>query len=210
MKDNPSYFLFLAAVLIAPLLFGAAHTYAYTVVFLMVLAGWLLLVPSYFEKNEKGVHIHWIKTGMGPLFIGMSVLIVFQMIPSYACVEDQDGRRVYLLEDERWLDEAQILNLRLARSFRRELPARSSVPTVSIFGYGLKTISKIIVHRDREGRFEKMNFIEEASGDSTVPAASAVLRRSEIHPVRQDHGSLYVDNDVKMRLKLELTRPREG
>ncbi len=34
-----------------------------------------------------------------------------------------------------------------------------------------------------------------------------MLERTEIHPVQQYHGSLFVDNDVKMRLKLELTQP---
>ncbi len=81
MKDNPSYFLFLAAVLIAPLLFGAVHTYAYTLVFLMVLAGTIFLLPAGVEAKAGAVHVHWIKTGMGPLFIGIFVLIVFQMIP---------------------------------------------------------------------------------------------------------------------------------
>jgi len=134
----------------------------------------------------------------------------YQMIPTYACVEDQDGNQVNLLEDESWTTADQTLLLRQARAFRRELPSRSSLPTVSIFGYGLKTISKVKVWRGREGRIEKMDFLEELSGDGTVPAVSAVLRRSELHPVRQDHGSLYVDNDVKMRLKLELTRPAEA
>jgi hypothetical protein len=46
----------------------------------------------------------------------------------------------------------------------------------------------------------------ELAGDSTIPEHSAVLPGSEIHPVQQYHGSLFVDNDVKMRLKLELTR----
>jgi hypothetical protein len=39
-----------------------------------------------------------------------------------------------------------------------------------------------------------------------VPESSAILKGSEIHPVRQYHGALYTDNDVKMRLRLELTR----
>jgi len=39
-----------------------------------------------------------------------------------------------------------------------------------------------------------------------VPERSAVLDGTEIHPVQQYHGSLFVDNDVKMRLKLELSR----
>ncbi len=37
-----------------------------------------------------------------------------------------------------------------------------------------------------------------------------LLPGSDIHPVRQYDGSLYVDNDVKMRLKVELTRYRAG
>ena len=46
-----------------------------------------------------------------------------------------------------------------------------------------------------------------------MPETSAVLENSEIHPVVQYHGSLYTDNDVLMRLKVELTRAvsrREG
>ena len=39
-----------------------------------------------------------------------------------------------------------------------------------------------------------------------VPEENALVEGAEIHPVLQQHGSLYVDNDVKMRLKLELTR----
>jgi len=35
---------------------------------------------------------------------------------------------------------------------------------------------------------------------------SAYLPGSDIHPVQQHHGTLFVDNDVRMRLKLELTR----
>lgn len=33
-----------------------------------------------------------------------------------------------------------------------------------------------------------------------------VFDNCEIHPVKQHHGMLYTDNDVKMRLKLELTK----
>jgi len=43
------------------------------------------------------------------------------------------------------------------------------------------------------------------SGDSTILEKSAVLKGTDIHPVWQYHGSLFVDNDVKMYLKHELT-----
>jgi len=62
------------------------------------------------------------------------------------------------------------------------------------------------VRRDSEGRWEKVDLALEPGGDNTIPERSAVLEGSEIHPVQQYHGALYVDNDVKMRLKLELTR----
>ncbi len=46
-----------------------------------------------------------------------------------------------------------------------------------------------------------------STAEGCVPAASALLEGSEMHPVHQDHGALYVDSDGRMRLKLELTVP---
>ena len=83
---------------------------------------------------------------------------------------------------------------------------RSSVPAVSIFGYGLKTKLRATIHRGPDGLWQQVEFIEDTAGDSSVPSGSAVLKDSEIHPVFQDHGSLYIDDDVRMRLKVELTR----
>jgi hypothetical protein len=86
------------------------------------------------------------------------------------------------------------------------LGVKSSIPTLSIFGYGLKTVTQIRVQRDSNGVFQKATLDVQPSGDSSVPENSAVLPRSEIHPVQQYHGTLFNDNDVKMRLKLELLR----
>ena len=130
----------------------------------------------------------------------------YQILPIYPYVFDQYGRQVDLLEDESWLPENQRPFLGMARSFRKELGFQASVPAVSIFGYGLKTVLRMKVNRRSDGSWDKMEPLDELGGDSTVPAGSAVLQNSEIHPVRQEHGSLYVDNDVKMRLKVELTR----
>jgi len=96
--------------------------------------------------------------------------------------------------------------LRAVRSFRRELGAHSSVPAISIFGYGLKTIQSIREERSPQGSWENVEFSMEPKGDGTIPEYSTILKGSEIHPVQQYHESLYIDNDVKMRLKLELTR----
>jgi hypothetical protein len=130
----------------------------------------------------------------------------YQILPTYPCVIDQHGNYVDILQDETWLPERQRPFLQAARSFRRELGHRSSVPSVSIFGYGLKTMLRVRIHRRSDGQWDKVDFIEDTAGDLSVPSGSAVLKESEIHPVFQEHGSLYVDDDVKMWLKVELTR----
>jgi pSer/pThr/pTyr-binding forkhead associated (FHA) protein len=131
---------------------------------------------------------------------------MYQLLPTYACVIDQDGKYINLLENEFWLPEAQRPLLQMARDFRRELGDTSSVPAVSIFGYGIKTVTQVLVNRDKSGTWKSANLTTETSGDNRIPESSGVLRGTEIHPVEQHHGALYVDNDVKMRLKMELTR----
>ncbi|HMN30714.1 MAG TPA: hypothetical protein PKE45_21355, partial [Caldilineaceae bacterium] len=131
---------------------------------------------------------------------------LYQILPISAYVTDQTGAAVDILADVSWLSEEHRPLLRDAHRFRRELGAQTSVPTVSIFGYGLKTITEIQIQRMPAGQWAKVDFAHNDEGDTDVPTTSAVLAGSEIHPVQQHHGSLYVDNDVKMRLKLELTR----
>jgi pSer/pThr/pTyr-binding forkhead associated (FHA) protein len=130
----------------------------------------------------------------------------YQILPIYPCVVDQGGNYIDILEDDSWLPERQRPFLGAARSFRRELGEASSVPAVSVFGYGLKTKLRVKIHRRPDGQWQKVEFVEDTAGDQSVPSGSAVLKDSEIHPVLQEHGSLYVDDDVRMRLKVELTR----
>jgi pSer/pThr/pTyr-binding forkhead associated (FHA) protein len=130
----------------------------------------------------------------------------YQILPTYPCVIDQDGNYIDVLKDDSWLPEAQRPFLSAARSFWRQVGTVSSVPAVSVFGYGLKTKLRVQIHRRPDGQWQKVEFIEDLAGDQSVPAGSAVLKGSEIHPVLQEHGSLYVDDDVRMRLKVELTR----
>ncbi len=157
-----------------------------------------------------------ILSGPGMLPFGMGaermrdVLMTFpsayQILPTYPCAVDQNGSRIDLLKEDWWLPEQQRPLLSAARSFRRELGTTSSVPTVSVFGYGLKTKLRVKFYRKADGPWERFDFEEDSAGDQSVPSGSAVLRDSEIHPVFQEHGSLYVDDSVRMRLKVELTR----
>lgn len=131
-------------------------------------------------------------------------LAAYQLLPNYPCVYDESGRRIDLLNDDSWVPEKARLAIKDAREFHEELGPTSRVPVVSIFGYGQKTLSRIEVKRTRDGELTDAKFIETEVGDGTVSQESAVLPGSEIHPVQQQHGALYTDNDVKMRLKLEL------
>jgi pSer/pThr/pTyr-binding forkhead associated (FHA) protein len=131
----------------------------------------------------------------------------YQILPTYPCVVDQSGQMIDVLHEEGWLSEAQVPLARAAREFRRELGERSSVPALSVFGYGLRTITGLSLQRSPEAGWGGWAPAETPAGDSSVPETSAMLAGSEIHPVQQYHGSLFVDNDVKMRLKVELLRP---
>jgi CheY-like chemotaxis protein len=131
---------------------------------------------------------------------------MYQLLPSFN-VSDVEGNPIDIFEDNSWASEEHVPLVTSARDFHREVPMRSSISTVSIFGYGLKTPASVKVKRTDEGRWSGFDVTQEASGDTVVPETSAVMPGAEIHPVRQPHGTLFVDADVKMRLKLELTRP---
>lgn len=130
----------------------------------------------------------------------------YELLPCLPCGTDQHGNKINWLHDETWLPEPQRHFLKTAREFRAELGTRSSVPTVCIFGYGLKTITDVNVIRDAGGCCTKTEYRIDQNGDGTVTEPSAILDATEIHPVEQFHGTLHVDNDVKKRLVLELTR----
>lgn len=131
----------------------------------------------------------------------------YQILPDYAAGKDQYGNKINFLEDSNWLDSKYLPLLKFGIDFRKELKPSASIPSVSIVGYGIKTISNASIRRDESGRIENVDFLSDNIGDGSVLEQSAYLQGSEIHPVHQHHGSLFVDNDVKMRLKLELLRP---
>jgi len=128
----------------------------------------------------------------------------YQILPVYACGINQDGTHFNFMHDNSWLTEEQWSLWELAREFKKELGMQTSVPTTCIFGYGHKTIDEIKLYRNVDGSFANSTYISGETGDTSVPQNSAILEGVDIHPVHQHHGALFVDNDVKMRLKLEL------
>jgi hypothetical protein len=137
----------------------------------------------------------------------MTLPTAYQILPVYPVGTGPPESKINFLEDESWLDPKFHPLLQLGRDFRRELKPSASMPSVSIFGYGIKTISDVSVERNADGKVERVDYVYDTQGDGSVPEKSAFFPGSEIHPVHQHHGALFVDNDVKMRLKMELLRP---
>jgi pSer/pThr/pTyr-binding forkhead associated (FHA) protein len=130
----------------------------------------------------------------------------YQLVATTPAVVDMSGQWRTLHEDDRWVSGEQRGLLHDANRFHEEIGRRTGLPTLCIFGYGMSTVTKIAVDSlDAQG-WCKARFLVEKSGDGTVTEASARLEGTEIHPVHQYHGALWTDNDVKMRLKLELNR----
>jgi pSer/pThr/pTyr-binding forkhead associated (FHA) protein/pimeloyl-ACP methyl ester carboxylesterase len=130
----------------------------------------------------------------------------YQILPNYAVGIDQVGNPVNFIEDSSWLPPDYLRLLKIGKDFRKELKPTASIPSVSIFGYGIKTISDVSIVRDPKGWLMNVEYKQKELGDGSVLQQSAFLPGSDIHPVHQHHGALFVDNDVRMRLKLELTR----
>ncbi len=128
----------------------------------------------------------------------------YQILPVYACGVDQFGQPYNFMKDDGWLAPEQKSLWQAARDFKRELGLSTSVPTTCIFGYGQKTVDRIKLHRNPEQKITQSVYDSRANGDGSVPENSAILEDADFHPVHQQHGILFVDNDVKMRLRLEL------
>jgi pSer/pThr/pTyr-binding forkhead associated (FHA) protein len=132
---------------------------------------------------------------------------MYHLLPEQPCGTDQNGRAVDWLHDPSWLPDKFHGMLREAASFRQQIGASAPpVSTLCIFGYGLKTESTLRVHRESDGSCTRIEPVFGPAGDGIVPESMAQLSGADIHPVQQFHGTLHTDQDVKKRLKLELTR----
>jgi len=128
----------------------------------------------------------------------------YQILPVYDCGVDQFGKPYNFMKDDGWLAPEQLSLWQTAREFKRELGLSTSIPTTCIFGYGQKTVDRIKLNRNTDNRIVQSVYESKTNGDGSVPENSAILEGADFHPVHQLHGVLFVDNDVKMRLRLEL------
>ena len=78
--EKAAFVLNLIVLAISPILFGAVHTWAYTLVFSLIVAASLLLLPqSIVKTGERTYAFRIAKTGMLPLFLAFVVLMILQM-----------------------------------------------------------------------------------------------------------------------------------
>ncbi len=110
-----------------------------------------------------------------------------------------------LSDDVDWLpsehDDKLAEAIRARELLDADLP--DSIPVTSIFGYGQKTLEAVVVSR-HEGTVRVIDQRYDNAGDGIVTETSAIWGGSDIHPVRQQHGSLFSDPDVLRRLRFEL------
>jgi len=85
--EKTAFVLFVLSLIISPLLFGGVHAWVYTLVFLLILTGNLLLIKSHILQSDKkpaGIDAYtfrWPKTGMLALFSLFVIYLILQMIP---------------------------------------------------------------------------------------------------------------------------------
>ncbi len=130
----------------------------------------------------------------------------YQLLPIYPAVFGPNDQEIDIFADPRWVQEPYRSYIADAHKFRSELSPTARIPTLCIVGYGNKTINKANISIGEDGRWQNVSFVEDSEGDATIPVNSALLEGAEFHPVQQSHGALFVDNDVKFRLKLELMK----
>ncbi|MBV8162284.1 MAG: alpha/beta fold hydrolase [Acidimicrobiia bacterium] len=131
---------------------------------------------------------------------------VYQSLPApgYECVVDAKGDPIDVFADDGWLPEDRRPYLKEAADLFAELGTGISVPTVCVFGYGMKTPVRLVVERQGPAGWEAARLDVTDNGDDTIPQESAIVEGADIHPVQQHHGVLYTDADVRMRLRVEL------
>ena len=81
--DRAALTIYLIVLILSPLLFGAVHTYAYTLMALGILTGSLLLVIKNIKKDLKtgAYQFHLPKTSLNLLFVILLIFLFFQVIP---------------------------------------------------------------------------------------------------------------------------------
>ena len=154
--------------------------------------------------------------GPGVLRVGMKLRRVreivqgfasaYQLLPTDDAVFFEDGSVFRPMDNDAWVDPMHKPLFEAAQAFSKDLLADAhtpATPATCIYGYGRKTVGSLHVRRESSGALSVVE-INYSDGDATVLQQSAVLDKSGIHPVKQEHGVLHSDPDVQRRLAFEL------
>ena len=81
--ERAAFTLYLITLVLSPLLFGAVHTYAYTIMSLGVFTGNFLLVKKNIRREIKsGVYrFYFLKNSLNFAFLMLLIFLIFQVIP---------------------------------------------------------------------------------------------------------------------------------
>ncbi len=80
--DKAAFIIYLVTLILSPLLFGAVHTYAYTIMALGVLSATLLLIIRHIRKDRKS-EAYWIKfpnNSLNVLFLLFLAFLILQVV----------------------------------------------------------------------------------------------------------------------------------
>lgn len=78
-----AFIIYLVTLILSPLLFGAVHVYAYTLMTLGVLTASIFLLVKTVEKDPKSgiLQFRLPRTGLDFLFLALLAFLIFQIIP---------------------------------------------------------------------------------------------------------------------------------
>ncbi|MCF6291040.1 MAG: O-antigen ligase family protein [Desulfobacterales bacterium] len=81
--DRAAFILILAVLVLSPLPFGSVHTYAYTLLFVLILAASLLLLAHNLleGRGSRPFSIKLPDTPFSPLFLLMLIFLIIQIVP---------------------------------------------------------------------------------------------------------------------------------
>jgi O-antigen ligase len=79
--DKIAFIIYLVCIVFGVLFFGAIHTWAYTIVFLGVIAASLLMLKGEVFADGESHCLRWPKTDLTPLFFFFFAFLILQMLP---------------------------------------------------------------------------------------------------------------------------------
>lgn len=186
----------------------------------------LFLMGSPYDGTPKAMRIAFNgadmlgRPGFQPFDIARRTRDMFRSFPSLyqllpvktPFLRDPNNADLSAFDAHAWLDDArQRTYLEDGRRFTEALGDAASVETLCFFGRRRPTLTYGIVHAQANDRWERIDWVDTATGDGTI------LERSAAHPQATGrfpfvvgHGDIYINPAVLEFLRWELLDKYEG